>query len=451
MRKGGDGVRLRKILSGIISLAFILATVTGCFRIKADELYSLPQPSREYLKLQAQLATVLATSAEYSPPLAGPNRQSVQLRDVDGDGRNEAIAFFRTTGDKPLKIHILKQTGTAYETADVIDGDGAAIDSIRYADMNGDGILEFVIGWRMSPTLLHMNIYTIKGGQYTSLADGDYTEIAISDMDLDGRQDVVTIRLPSSELPAQADMFSLRSDGDIDIKSARLSKGIESISGVLKGGLEDGTSALFIEGNYSGGSLVTDIVAWRDGNLSNITAGLSSSVSEDTLRSYTVYSADINRDGVTEVPSPRQLQNSSADTTYYVIDWYKYDRYGLRTRVFSTYHDFSDGWYLILPDAWRYIVSVRREDSVAGERTLIFSSLSGTYVGMMDFLKIYTLSGDNKDDRAKLPERFTLQVHGDTIYSAEIIEGNTEITISIPQVKDGFRLLYSDWATDRVS
>ena len=65
-------MRLRKILAGSIGLVFILLTVAGCFRIKADELYSLPQPSKEYLKLQAQLSAVLATGAEYSPPCPAP-------------------------------------------------------------------------------------------------------------------------------------------------------------------------------------------------------------------------------------------------------------------------------------------------------------------------------------------------------------------------------------------
>ncbi len=70
--------RCRYLLS-IICLAALLLTASGCFRMTADELYSLPQVSKEYLKLQEQINTVLASGAEYSPPTAGPNRQSVQL------------------------------------------------------------------------------------------------------------------------------------------------------------------------------------------------------------------------------------------------------------------------------------------------------------------------------------------------------------------------------------
>ena len=194
-------MRFRKILVGVIGLSIILTSLSGCFRIRPDELFSLPQPSREYLKLQERINTVLSAGAEYSPPLAGPNRQSVQLKDLDGDGVNEAIAFFRTTQDKPLRIYIMKQSGTAYKTSDVIEGEGTALESIRYADMDGDGISELIIGWQMSSALLHMTIYSIKGGQHILLAQADYTDITVNDMDNDGHSDVVALRLPSSEQP----------------------------------------------------------------------------------------------------------------------------------------------------------------------------------------------------------------------------------------------------------
>lgn len=439
----------RKYLISILFLALLLMTVSGCFRITADELYSLPQASKEYLKLQEQINTVLASGAEYSPPTSGPNRQSVQLKDIDGDGKNEAIAFFRTTEDKPLKIYIMKQTDGTYRTADVIEGDGTAIESILYEDLDGDSVSELIVGWQMTAALRHMTIYSIRDYQHVPLAQSDYTEIVVNDMNSDGNKDVIALRLPSSELPGEADMFSLRSDGEPIANAAQLSKGLESIKRVLKGNLSDGTPAIFIEGGYTGSNVITDIVAWRYNALVNVSASLTSGVSEDTLRAYSLYSTDINKDGVVEVPSPRLLESSSDN---YVIDWYMYDRYGNKNEVFTTYHDFSDEWYLILPDDWKNHITVRREDKVSGERTLIFSyvtvsDITGEKLWPVDYLKIYTLSGDNKDDRAKLEGRFMLLPHGDKIYAAEILTKSVDITVDKEEITDNFNLLYSDWAT----
>jgi hypothetical protein len=63
------------------------------------------------------------------------------------------------------------------------------------------------------------------------------------------------------------------------------------------------------------------------------------------------------------------------------------------------------------------------------------------------FLKIYTLSGDNREDRAKLPGRFTLHELGDTIYAAEIITTVADVTVTKAIITENFRLLYSEWAT----
>lgn len=436
----------RRYLLSIICLAALLLTASGCFRMTADELYSLPQVSKEYLKLQEQINKVLTSGAEYSPPTAGPNRQSVQLKDLDNDGINEAIAFFRTTGDKPLKIYIIKQAGAAYQTADVIDGDGTSIESIRYADLDGDGVSELVVGWQMGASLLHMTIYSIRDNQHILLAGADYTEFTLNDLDNDGKTDVVALRLPSSELPGEAEMFSLKPDGEVVGSKARLSKGIESITRVFKGALTDGKPAIFVEGGYGGSSVITDIISWKNNSIFNVLANASSGFSEKTLRSYAVYSSDINKNGVMDVPSPRLLKSAS-DVQYYVIDWYSYDSYGNRSKVFTTYHNFSDEWYLILPDDWKDKITVRREDAISGERTLIFSYIMGAEEPPIDFLKIYRLSGDNKDDRANIPGRIKLLENGDTIYAAEILPINKKITVNSAQIISGFKLIYSDWTT----
>ena len=226
---------------------------------------------------------------------------------------------------------------------------------------------------------------------------------------------------------------------------------MESFSRLLKGTLSDGAPALFVEGNSGGGNVVTDILAWRYGNLFNITANTSSGVSEDTLRSYPAFSADINQDGITEVPIPRLLTGSSPEIKYYVIDWYTYTRYGFKIRAFTTYHDFSDGWYLILPDEWKNSITVHRQDTVTGERAILFYYSANPNAAPVNFLNIYTLSGDNKNDRAKLPGRFALLEHEDTIYCAEVLTNIQGLSVSGQQIISGFKLLYSDWATGVVS
>jgi hypothetical protein len=427
----------------------LLTTLSGCFNMTADDLYSLPQASKEYLKLQEQINTVLATGAEYSPPTAGINRQSVQHRDLDGDGKNEALVFFKTTEDKPLKIYIYKQTDGTYQTADVIEGIGTGIERIQYADMDGDGDSELIVGWQIA-ALLHMSIYSYHDNQHSLLRECDYSRIVTNDMNGDGNTDIMALRLPSAELPGEADLFTLRPDGAVDKKTTALSKGIAAISRIYRGKLSDNTPAVFVESDYNGG-VITDILTWCYGNLVNVSVSSVSGASEDTVRAYAIYSADINSDGIREIPSPWLLP-SAPETKYYAVDWYAYDKFGHKNSVFSTYHDNSDGWYLILPADWKDSVTVRREDAVSGERKLIFSymdasSMTDSDAKPVDFLEIYTLTGDNREDSAKLPGRFPLREQGDTIYAAKILTTLEEIKVTQALIVDNFELIYPEWTT----
>ncbi len=444
--------RYSRILAGIIGL-FMLMTVSGCYSTKADDLYKLPQASQEYLQLQKQIDAVLDSGAEYSPPIAGPNRQSVQLKDLDGDGQSEAIAFFRISGDRPLKVYIMKQTEGTYETVSKIEGNGTAIESIRYVDMDGDNVSELVIGYQ-SAGLSHMTIYSIRDNQAVLLHESDYSKLVTSDLNEDDKTDVIALRLPTPEVPGGVDMYMLRSDGEIINSSAVLSAGIESINRIYKSELIDGSSAIFVEGSYQTSSIITDILCWQDDGIFNIFADSATDNSEETVRTQEIYSTDINSDGVRDIPSPRLLL-SSEDKTYYAIDWYSYDRDGQKHAVFTTYHDFQDDWYLILPEEWKDRITVYREDTVAGERTIVFTWLPERWETVEgesgeDFLKIYTLSGDNKEDRASLSGRYRLlpqQTHGDVIYAYEILKAGESLGVTTAMVGENFRPINKEWTT----
>ena len=106
------------------------------------------------MELQNIIDEVLASGAEYAAPMAGSNRQSVQLRDLDGNGKEEALVFFRSGEERPLKIYILRHENENYSVAAIIEGDGANVDSIDYIDLNQDGWNEIV-----AVSYTHLDVY----------------------------------------------------------------------------------------------------------------------------------------------------------------------------------------------------------------------------------------------------------------------------------------------------
>jgi hypothetical protein len=136
-----------------------------------------------------------------------------------------------------------------------------------------------------------------------------------------------------------------------------------------------------------------------------------------------------------------------------VRDWYAYSSSGESELSLTTYHNENDEWFLILPFDWRGKVSVRRDDSIAGERTVIFSYFADDDAPFEDFLKIYKFSGESASAKANTPGRVLLLTEGDSVYALELLtEANSYgLTFDETLIRDNFRLIRSDWLTGLMS
>lgn len=440
---------MRKLLKCAVMccISVFFALFSGCMSSNIDVLLRLPQPSEEYLDLKEKIDDVIASGAVYSAPSAGSYRQSVQLHDINGDGVSEALAFFNVSGEKPLKIYIYCNVEGQYENVAVIDGDGTGIDSISYSDMDGDGWVEIIVGWKMGDDIQMLNIYSLRGFTVSSVAVTDYTEYITTDIDGNGLDELLVLRHDRSESSGDVTMYAMSSDGETVSSQARLSRGVENISKVTMGRITAGKEALFVESVYDGTGLITDIFTASDGHLENISCG-DTGTSLDTLRYYTVYCRDIDSDGIMEIPIPRALPGQS-EANYRSLDWYRFTEQGSGELALTTYHNYSDSWYLVIPESWRGNVTVRREDSASGERAVVFSVWNGEGEAVTDFLKIYALTGENRAVAAMRGNRQILRREDEVIYAEELIidEECWEYVVDHQYLKENFNLIYSEWIT----
>lgn len=63
--------KVRKAAVALLSAAVLSVSLTGCFFKSVDQLYTPPQPSKEYEALQKQLSQVIAAGGSMPPPCPG--------------------------------------------------------------------------------------------------------------------------------------------------------------------------------------------------------------------------------------------------------------------------------------------------------------------------------------------------------------------------------------------
>ena len=435
---------------GLFCSALLLLLLCACSPGRdMDELMALPKLSQEYVDLQRVLDGLQADGATFSAPVSGSYRQSVQFYDVNGDGVDEALAFFRTAGERPLKIYIFTRQDDRYFPAAVVEGDGASFESITYADLDGDGWTELAVGRGAGAELKLLTVYSLKAFQVSPIANADYTQYTAGDLNGDGRSELLLVRLGEGDVDGSAELIGIGRDGETVSASARLSDGLESISRVTCAPLLDHHNALYVEGTLTG-CLVTDVFLYDNEALRNITLA-EGEVSSITFRNSTVNMRDMNGDGIPDIPIPRSLP-AQGETAYRVLDWYSLNSRGVRRLQLSTYHNFSDSWYLILSEYWGGNISIRREDSDTGERAVVFSRWNGEGKAVTDFLVVYAISGASRDELATRPGRLILYAGAEVTYAAKLLLTKEDWSLAPDdaQLRRSFGLIYSDWISGSI-
>lgn len=434
-------------------LVWLLCAVTalllsGCmFRASFDELYEVPQLPNEYMELRVQIESILSDGAEYAAPTSGTNIQSVQLVDLDGDGMEEALAFFRSSSEeRPLKIYIFQAVEDSYEQVALIEGSGTSIHSISYVDMDGDGVREIIVGWRVNAEYQAVGVYSIRNFEPKLLVEGLYTQYEILDFDSDGTQEMVLMRSDTDGEPI-AEYYDW-SEGLLRFHSfARLSMTMAELDRVDVGSLRGGEVALFVTGVAEDTRAITDILTYSQDVITNIVRNDVTGVSSEIFRYIDLRPQDIDGDGVTEVPMPAQLPTSGyGDDSFWQVIWRNYNVRGQGEVAIMTYHNNSDGWYLVLPEDWDRRIAVRQEYD-SDERGIVFSVIGQDGESFQDFLGIYTITGSSREYKATRNGRFVLQRGVDTIYAAAFLEGNETWQYAIDQeeLNQRFRLIVREW------
>ena len=439
----------------LLMLVGIMA-LSGCsmpeLTLDPEDLYRLPTLPAKYTELNTQLNKILEDGAEYAAPMSGANIQPVQLVDLNGDGREEALAFFRRSEDeKPLKIYVYTAEEDTYRQTGLIEGTGIGFYSIAYEDLNADGIMELAVGWRATVEHQILEVYTLHSDFEKTLVQTDYIKYTTVDLNQDGKKELIVIH-SDEEGEGEADYYNWQDDGSLaNQSSARISMTMAELSQqgrVTRGTLQEEIPALFVTGVTDTARAITDILAVRNGELTNIVLSETYGVSTEIAPYRSQYPMDMNGDGLTEVSKSEQLYALDDSGVFYErTDWYQYNLDGEGTVVLRTYHNLEDAWYLRLPEDWVDRIWISRT-SATDENTVTFYVLKGDSEPE-PFLKITAITGSSRENRAVRGSRFLLSRQDETIFTAELLEANEawRYGMTADEVREAFSLIAAEWST----
>lgn len=431
-----------KRLIVLLVLLVVSILLCGCeFRSNVEDLFALPKMPEEFTGLNQLLDEMRAQGYEYAAPTAGENLQSVQMVDIDGDRELEVVAFFRHADDeKPMKIFVYKLVGDSYEQLCSVESSGSSIDRVAYEDLNGDSKLELVVGWKVTTDVQTLAVYNI-GREALSLMSGTYNRYAIEDINEDGLPELFVLRGDSNGTPTmevymwQTNILAVAQHCSLSSSMVELSRG-----NIVTGTTAERNSAVFVTGVTEKNMAVTDVLTWeRDllggGSVVNVAVDESTGHSSLVQPYRQLRPLDINNDGITEIPAP-EVSASQGDTLAY---WYQYSAMGHMYAVAKTYHAQSNGWYFVLPQNWWDRVTATTQETVPGENQVVLT------VDGWPTVAIYTLTGENREARAAMGERFLIRRQTGVVYAGELLDGADVYGMDIAMLRSNFYMMENEW------
>lgn len=436
----------------ILPLLLPLLLLAGCMMPSGDDLLSVPRPSANYQSLQIELEKLLSSGVTYTAPLEGENRSTIQLVDLDGDGVEEAITFFRGANaatSNSLQIYIYKKTDDQYICTGSVEGNGTSIQSVEYPAITPDGRRGMVVAWKLPQD--GVGALTVCDFDDTCTAgillETEYNAMELTDLTGDGAKDLLLLTTePSGKRVARMYQYihgTLKLAGE-----AAASPETVSVERMKSGRIRNNLSAVFAEEKTASGvGLATDIFVYADGALRNLALGGEDSASMSTYRPVSVYAADINLDGVMELPRAVLMAgytDAAAPDAVFMLDWYAYSVNEAPLLVRTTYHNVADAWTFRIDDAWHDVITASKSNENGMSTVTFYDYTSGQRLSLFS---IYCATGVMRDYYADRKDLLQLGSTAKAVYFARLAEKtDSAITLNAWDIQSRFSLIRQDWS-----
>ncbi len=355
---------MAKLLAPLLAV-FCLCGCDAQFFGGDRQLMRPPYPAGEERNIQEELTRSLG-SFTLKYPKSGRYRSAILRADLTGDGKNDALVFFRQDETKPISLAVLSQNNGKWQFVSKKEGEGGEIDRVLFGDVNCDGVNEMIVGWTIYSIGLNIiSAYSLQDNTLTAIDVKEYSEskaanisVAYTDMQLydfdnDGSDEIIASYLNLFEVTATAKLIechrgvdnaytmsvtdTAQLDGHVlyyaDAKVAKLTD--DKIYGVVLDGYKDNST------------MITEYVYWNslNGDLEAPFYNAEEQAVTNTVRNIDVTSRDIDSDGVMDIPVTEFLPgyDSTSEEPMYLTLWHNAD-FGANGYTFLNKKGYSITW-----------------------------------------------------------------------------------------------------------
>lgn len=431
---------MRKLLA--ILLAFAALSLSGCRAItfSIDNLLSAPKVADEQTAIYQALIESAGRGIALVYPRGGDYRSAFVQYDIDGDGEEEALAFYTVSSltDSNVKIAVLDRGSdgkwrSQYELA----GAGSSVERVMFSGK------DTVIGYSAQEYEENaVRMYRYGGGILEPIYEGTYSVLDMADVDGCGSEEITVVR--RSGLGLEIEMLKTEQDGSYTAYGLQLEESAAAISGSVFGDYSD-RKALYLDVSTESGGLVTEALYLSGGEIVCPTAG---GLSMQTQRPAGYLSLDYDGDGTVEIPVLTPFtgyEQAPWGEGEYCTSWFRLSDDGSSLELKSmSYTNLRDGYILTLPNRWQNMVTVSRDQSTGEVMFYSFDSSADPEAGQTVSEAIMSFAASEPSAAASYEEAgYTAFAKTElrSFYVKTLADPDMPLILTMDEIKDNFYII----------
>lgn len=366
---------MKKLLLSVMLAATTLLGGCSFGTFSVDTLLAAPKLSEEQKQIHEKVIESIGSDIVLKYPKSGDNRSAFVVADIDDEPTDEAIVFYEHSNifnsDVGINICVLDKTSDGgWKVKQKFSGPGTDIDRIIITKLGKNEKTSVIVGYStLSINEKTMEIYNYADGSMNLIATDTYSVIDTIDLDNDNYNEILLVQSGAEGENATASVLSINNSQIEKTNTTAMMASPDAIANYIKGKVTDRNKSLFIDCRNADGSLHTEFLFYRYDALQNPVYQIGQEFVNKTTRPDGYYSADVDGDGIVEIPTVKPLKGYEllpSDQQLYLTIWNQYkDFYKLESKIIG-YYSISKGYMVQLPDGIIDKVTVKR-DEVTGD------------------------------------------------------------------------------------
>lgn len=354
----------------VIFCLLVTVLCSGCsLNVNVDTMLTPPRLSGEQEQIYQALQESAGADIRLKYPKSGSYLSAFIIADMDEDAGEEAIVFYEKNhlASEGLRINLLDKINGKWQSICDRSAEGSEIEKVMISPLGSSDRMNILVGYSTAnQSEKYLSVYTYENNYLEQPLTHNYALFDVVDTGNSRNPDLILLCAVSTAEPAYTAVYCLEQDGLYHEYKYTFTDYYTDYRQLIYGRLPNSRTAFYIDAATGTSSLQTEILSLEpveenssEMQLVNLLQRCGKSA-EETVRRASLFSMDIDNDGVPEIPVQEVfLGYASAPESEQIqqTNWLTMQE----NQMFTEYESFvniNDGYLFMLPEEWKNKVTV---------------------------------------------------------------------------------------------